>query len=163
MNEGCLKLFALGIMLLGALLGLLGLIFVIAPDRGLVGFILLVVAVALIAFASSRLRRLKTLSPEGVEQQIMNVAASAEGDVTVGSVAGQTGLEDNYVREGLERLLQKGQVQVERRNGADHYVVPGLIREKMIKKCPYCGNEYPLSQAGRTCPSCGGNLEIRAE
>lgn len=163
MNEGCLKLFALGIMLLGALLGLLGLIFVIAPDRGAVGFILLAAAVALIAFASSRLRRLKTLSPEGVEQQIMNVAASSEGDVTVGSVAGQTGLPDNYVREGLERLLQKGQVQVERRSGADHYLVPGLEREKMTKKCPYCGNEYPLSQAGRTCPSCGGNLDIRAE
>lgn len=161
MNQGCLRAFAIVLMVLGALLGLLGLIFLIAPERHLTGFIMLVIGAVLIGFAASRLRAMKGLSPEGVEQQITAVAADAGGEVTVGSVAGVTGLADGYVRTGLERLMQKGMVQVELRDGVDHYLFPGLKQEKMIKKCPYCGNEYPLAQAGRTCPSCGGNLEIR--
>jgi hypothetical protein len=161
MNQGCLKAFAFVMMLLGVLLGLLGLVFLIAPERGLTGFIMLVLGAVLIGFAASRLRAMKALSPEGVEQHITQVAADSNGDVTVGSVAGQTGLEDGAVRDGLQRLLQKGMVQVELRDGTEHYIFPGLKQEKMTKRCPYCGNEYPVSQAGRTCPSCGGNLEVR--
>jgi hypothetical protein len=161
MNPGCLKTFAMLLLVLGALLGLLGLIFLIAPDRAGTGLILLVIGAVIIGFAASRLKAMKGLSPEGVEQQITVVAADAGGDVTIGAVAGVTGLEDSYVRAGLERLLRKGMVQIEPREGVDHYLFPGLKQEKMIKVCPYCGNEYPLSQAGRTCPSCGGNLEIK--
>jgi len=161
MNQGCLKPFAFAVMLVGVLLALLGLVFVIAPGRGLTGFIMLVAGVVLIGFAGSRLRTMKALSPEGVEQHITQVAADSNGDVTVGSVAGQTGLDDGAARDGLQRLLHKGMVQVELREGVEHYLFPGLKQEKMTKRCPYCGNEYPLSQAGRTCPSCGGNLEVR--
>ena len=161
MNQGFLKAFAMLLLALGALLGLLGLIFLIAPGRAGTGLIMLVISAVLIGLAASRLKAMKSLSPEGVEQQITAVAADAGGEVTVGAVAGVTGLEDGYVRQGLERLMRKGMVQVELRDGVDHYLFPGLKQEKMIKKCPYCGNEYPLAQAGRTCPSCGGNLEIR--
>ena len=162
MNQGCLKAFAFTLMLLGVLLGLLGLDFIIA-HRGTAGFIMLVTGIVVIAFAASRLKVMNTLSPEGVEQQIMAVAADANGEVTVAAVAGTSGLGDGYVRAGLERLLKKGLVQVEVREGTEHYLFAGLKQEKMIKKCPYCGNEYPLAQAGRTCPSCGGNLEIRPQ
>ncbi|MBU0609616.1 MAG: hypothetical protein KKI08_17145, partial [Armatimonadetes bacterium] len=109
----------------------------------------------------SRLKAMKSVSPEGIEQHITQVAADSNGDVTVASLAGQTGLDDAALRDGLDRLLRKGMVQVEVRDGTEHYLFAGLKQEKMIKKCPYCGNEYPLSQAGRTCPSCGGNLEVR--
>jgi hypothetical protein len=163
MNQGCLKAFALVLMALGALLGLLGIIFLIAPGRALTGLIMLVLGGVLIGFAASRLKVMRTLSPEGVEQQILAAAAAANGEVTVATVAGTSGLEDNCVREGLERLLQKGLVQVEVRGGTEHYLFAGLKEEKMIKKCPYCGNEYPLGQPGRVCPSCGGNLEIRPQ
>jgi len=29
-----------------------------------------------------------------------------------------------------------------------------------IKKCAYCGNQYPVATPGRQCPSCGGSLEV---
>ena len=67
-------------------------------------------------------------------------------------------LDERDARQALARLALR---QVEVRDGTEHYLFPGLRQEKMIKQCPYCGNEYPLSQAGRTCPSCGGNLEVK--
>lgn len=167
MEQGCLKGVAFGLVLLGALLGLLGLIFIIAaaqePAHGPAGWIMLGIAVALIIFAASRLRAMKTLSPEGVEQQITAVAAGANGEVTVASVAGVTGLDDAHIRQGLERLVSKGMARLDHRDGTDYYLFAGIKLEKKIKRCPYCGNEYPLAQAGRTCPSCGGNLEIVSE
>ncbi len=161
MNQGCLKGFALILLMLGALLGLLGIVFLIAPGRALVGLVMLLIGGALIGFAASRLRTLQGTSAAGVEQHIMQVATDSNGDVTVGALTGQTGLDDSLIRDGLQRLLGKGLVQVEVRDGTEHYLCPGLRQEKMIKQCPYCGNEYPLSQAGRTCPSCGGNLEVK--
>jgi len=163
MNQGCLKAFASILMLLGAGLGLLGLVFLIAPGRAMTGLVMLIIGVALVGFAASRMRTMQALSPEGVEQHLTSVAADANGDLTVTALAGQTGLADGIVRDGLERLMNKGLVERELREGTEHYLFPGLKQEKMTKKCPYCGNEYPLSQAGRTCPSCGGNLEIRPE
>jgi hypothetical protein len=163
MNQGCLKAFAIVLMLVGALLGVLGLVFLIAPGRAGTGLVMLIIGLALVAFAASRMKTMKGLSPEGVEQQITSVAAAANGDVTVSALAGETGLEDGLLRAGLERLLNKGMLQVELRDGTDHYLFPGLRQEKMVKKCPYCGNEYPVAQAGRTCPSCGGNLEVRPD
>lgn len=163
MNQGCLKVFALGLLVLGALLALLGLIFLLAPGRAGTGLIMLVLGGAIIAFAASRLRAVQNLSPEGVEQQLQAAAAGSGGELTVTEAVAITSLSDGIVRQGLERLLHKDLVRLERRDGADYYIFPGLTETKMIKKCPYCGNEYPLKQAGRTCPSCGGNLEIRPE
>jgi len=163
MNQGCLKAFAIVLLLLGVLLGFLGLVFVIAPGRAGTGLVMLVLGIAIIGFAASRLKAMQALSPQGVEQQITRVAADSNGDLTVGALAGQTGLPEGAVRDGLQRLLDKGLAKIEWRDGIEHYVFAGLKQEKMIKKCPYCGNEYPVSQAGRTCPSCGGNLEVRPQ
>ncbi|MCE5240375.1 hypothetical protein LLH23_18065 [bacterium] len=163
MNQGCLKAFAIVLLLLGVLLGFLGLVFAIAPGRAGTGLVMLVLGIAIIGFAATRLKAMQALSPEGVEQQITRVAADSNGDLTVGALAGQTGLPDSAVRDGLQRLLDKGLAKIELRDGVEHYVFAGLKQEKMIKKCPYCGNEYPVSQAGRTCPSCGGNLEVRPQ
>jgi rRNA maturation endonuclease Nob1 len=52
---------------------------------------------------------------------------------------------------------------VERREGAEYYVFAGLKQSRMVKKCPYCGNEYPVNTPGRTCPSCGGNLDVKPD
>jgi len=164
MNQGCLKVFAFVLMLAGILLALIGVVYLLAPsfsDR--VGLLMLLIGAGIIAFAASRLRAVQNLSPEGVEQQLQAAAAASGGELTVTEAVAITSLSDGIVRHGLERLLHKDLVRLERRDGADYYIFPGLTETKMIKKCPYCGNEYPLKQAGRTCPSCGGNLEIRPE
>lgn len=163
MNQGCLKAFAFVLLLLGALVALLGLVFLLAPGRASKGLIMLAIGGALIAFAASRLRALAALSPEGVEQALTAMANGANGEVTVTSAAGVTHLDEATIRAGLQRLLEQGMVQIERRDGVDYYLFPGLREQKVVKKCPYCGNEYPVSQHLRTCPSCGGNLEVRPD
>lgn len=164
MNQGCLKLYAIVLLLVGAVLALVGLVYLAAPNASkLSAIIILAVGLIVIGFAASRLRALRSEAPEGVEQQLTALGAAAGGEVTVALAAGETGLDDMSVRLGLERLLQKGLVKLEHREGTEYYIFAGVKQQKMIKKCPYCGNEYPLAQAGRTCPSCGGNLDIVPE
>lgn len=163
MNQGCLKGFAIALLLLGVLLALVGLVFLLAPGRAVKGIILLGIGGALIGFAASRLKVMAQLSPEGVEQQLTAMATGANGELTVTSAAGVTHLDETLIRAALDRLLQQGMVKLEHREGVEYYLFPGLHETKMVKKCPYCGNEYPVNQHLRTCPSCGGNLEVRPD
>jgi len=163
MNQGCLKAVAIALMLLGVLLALVGLVFLLAPGRAVKGIILLGIGGALIGFAASRLRVMAQLSPAGVEQQLTAMATGANGELTVTSAAGVTHLDEALIRAALDRLMQQGMVKLEHREGVEYYLFPGLHETKMVKKCPYCGNEYPVSQHLRTCPSCGGNIEVRPE
>lgn len=163
MNQGCLKIFAIALMLAGVLLALVGLVFLLARRPASESLIPLGLGIALIAFAASRMRVMAELSPEGVEQQLTAMATGANGEITVTSAAGVTHLDEATIRAGLQRLVQQGMVKVEHRGGVEYYLFPGLHEQKMVKKCPYCGNEYPVAQHLRTCPSCGGNLEVRPE
>jgi Zn finger protein HypA/HybF involved in hydrogenase expression len=163
MNSGCLKPLAIAIMVLGSLLGLLGIIFLLAPGRAMTAGIMLIIGSILIAVALNRLKVMAELSPEGVEQQLTAMATGSNGEITVTSAAGVTHLDDSTIRVALDRLLQQGMVKVEHRQGVEYFIFPGLHEQKMVKKCPYCGNEYPVAQHLRTCPSCGGNLEIRPD
>ena len=163
MNPGCLKSFAIAIMVLGIAMGLLGVIFLLAPGHGVQGIILLVLGIILIATSANRLKVLAQLSPEGIEQQLAAMATGSNGEITVASAAGVTHLDDGTIRATLDRMLQQGMIQIEHRQGVEYYIFPGLREQKMVKKCPYCGNEYPVVQHLRTCPSCGGNLEIRPD
>lgn len=163
MNPGCLKSFSIAIMVLGVAMGLLGVIFLLAPGKAVTGMIMLVLGIILIATAANRLKVIAQLSPEGVEQQLTAMATGSNGELTVASAAGVTHLDDSTVRAALDRMLQQGMIQIEHRQGVEYYIFPGLREQKMVKKCPYCGNEYPVAQHLRTCPSCGGNLEIRPD
>lgn len=163
MSQGCLRVFAAALLLAGVLLALLGLVFLLAPGRASKGVALLAMGFALIAFGANRLKVMAQMTPEGVEQQLTAMAAGANGELTVTSAAGVTHLDEATIRAGFERLAQRGMVKLEHREGVEYYVFPGLHEEKMVKRCPYCGNEYPVAQHLRTCPSCGGNLEVRPE
>lgn len=163
MSQGCLRGFAIVLMLAGVLLALLGLLFLLARRPATESLIPLAIGIALIGFAASRLKVMAELSPEGVEQQLTAMATGANGEVTVTSAAGVTHLDEATIRAGLQRLIEQGMVKVEHREGVEYYLFPGLHEQKMVKKCPYCGNEYPVAQHLRTCPSCGGNLEVRPE
>jgi rRNA maturation protein Nop10 len=30
----------------------------------------------------------------------------------------------------------------------------------VLKKCPYCGNDYPVRDDIERCPTCGGDLKL---
>lgn len=163
MNQGCLKPVAYFVLVLAVLLGLVGLLFVLAPGKAGKGLLMLAIAAGLIGFAVSRLRAMAQLSPQYLEEQITSLAAASNGVVTLASACGHLRLEPAAVAPVLAALAQRGVARVEHRDGAEAYVFPGLTETKMVKKCPYCGNEYPVGHSGRTCPSCGGNLEVKPD
>ncbi|MEI6501836.1 MAG: hypothetical protein WCP21_12515, partial [Armatimonadota bacterium] len=87
MNQGCMKAFAVALMLLGVLLALVGLVFLLAPGKAGKGIIVLALGGALIGFAANRLKVMASLSPEGVEQQLTAMATGSNGELTVTSAA----------------------------------------------------------------------------
>ena len=163
MNQGCLKAVAHSLVVLGVLLGLVGVIFVLAPGRAGKGLVMLGLAALLIGFAANRLRAMARLTPQYLEELIAALAAAANGEVTLASACGQLRLDPARIAPVLEGLATRGVARVEHREGAEVYVFAGLRETKMVKKCPYCGNEYPVNTPGRTCPACGGNLGIEAD
>lgn len=163
MNQGCLRTFAISIAVFGALLGILGLIFLLAPGYALKGIIMLALGLGIVLFAASRLRVIAANTPQSVEQNLSELAAASGGEITLAEAVGRLPYDDHTAAAGLQRLVDKGLAQVEVREGVQYYTFAGLKETKMIKKCPYCGNEYPVSSGFRKCPSCGGNLEIRPQ
>ncbi|NPV46735.1 MAG: hypothetical protein HPY69_07240 [Armatimonadetes bacterium] len=160
MSQGCLRTVAYSLMLVGALIGLLGLVFVLAPGRAAKGLMMLLVAGGLIGFALSRLRAMARLTPEYLAEQVSALAAASNGEVTLASACGHLRLQPEAVAPVLSDLVSRGVARVEYRDGTEYYVFPGLKETKVVKRCPYCGNEYPVNTPGRKCPSCGGNLEV---
>lgn len=160
MNQGCLRSVAYAVLVLGVLSGLWGLVFVLAPGRAGRGLVMLVVAGGLLAFALSRLRAMARLTPEYLAEQISALAAANNGEVTLASACGHLRLQPETVAPVLSDLATRGVARVEYRDGTDYYVFAGLKETKVVKRCPYCGNEYPVNTPGRKCPSCGGNLEV---
>jgi DNA-binding transcriptional ArsR family regulator len=163
MNQGCLKTTAIVLIVVGVLLALLGLIFLLAPGKAVKGLIMLAVAGVIIGFAASRLKAMAALTPESIEKQLASLAAASGGEITVSEAVGRLGISAELVTAGLQRLQQRGMATIELRDGTEYYAFAGLKETRVTKKCPYCGNEYPVSSGLRTCPSCGGNLEVRPE
>lgn len=162
MQQGLVKAMGVLMMVIGVLLGLLGLVFLLAGgDRASVGLIMLVIAAILIGLAASRLRAIEAARPESIEVELASLAAATDGEVTVAQALGHLRADELTIRQALESLVRKGVARVEMRGGTAFYKFSGTTQAKMIKKCPYCGNEYPLSSDTRTCQSCGGNLEVR--
>jgi len=65
--------------------------------------------------------------------------------------------------EALERLRQQGLAQLEHRGEQTVYLFKGVLPAKAVRKCPYCGSEFPVRAAVRQCPNCGGTLEVTKE
>lgn len=160
MSQGCLRTVAYFVLLVGVVVGLLGLVFILAPGKAAKGLVMLIVAAGLVGFAVSRLRAMARLSPQYLAEQISALAAASNGEVTLAAACGHLRLPPETVAPVLSDLVNRGVARLEYRDGTDYYLFPGLKETKMVKRCPYCGNEYPVNTPGRKCPACGGNLEI---
>jgi hypothetical protein len=163
MSQGSLRAFAFVLVVFGTLIMLLGIVFLLAPGRAAKGLLLLAIGGGVVGFAVQRLKTLATTTPDYLDEQLTNLAAAANGEVTVAAAVGQLRLDQATAEAALQRLVSHGLAKVEMRENIATFVFAGLKPAVMVKKCPYCGNEYPISLEGRTCPACKGNLEIRPQ
>jgi len=144
-----------------------GVIFLIAAatsaGRFPVAVVLLLFGGVLLAWGASRLRRLAEISPEALATGIVDLARRLGGEVTVAQVQAEFRISSAMALGALERLRGRGDCEREQRKDHDVYLFKSVMPAKAIKKCPYCGSEFPVKSAMRECPNCGANLEIVKE
>jgi hypothetical protein len=151
--------FALGALFLAG-----GLIFLCAAVQNTarlpLALALLVIGGGLAIWAGLRLRRSRQLSPDVLDDQITDLAAARDAEITVAQVVSALDVPDEAARLALARLEANGLCQPERREDRTVYIFPGLKDGKVVRRCAYCGSEYSVREPLHKCPNCGGQLEI---
>jgi len=143
---------------------LFGLIFLLGNQGKasivLTGLIMIAVAIAAGVFAVRKMGQVAATSPDAVDERILNLATLSGGDVTAAEVTGALGVPIADAQAALERLVSKGMAEHKVRDGDLYYTFAGIAEVRKVKRCAYCGTEYPLREPGMKCSSCGGMLEI---
>jgi hypothetical protein len=146
---------------------ILGIIFLIAaangPGRFLVAVVFLGLGGVLLAVGALRLRRLAEIDPETLGTGIVDLARRLDGEVTVAQVQSEFSISREMALGALERTRARGGVQRERRGDHDVYLFKSVMPAKAVKRCPYCGTEYPIKSPVRQCTNCGATVEIVKE
>jgi hypothetical protein len=157
------KLVAIGAIVLAIILFLFGLIFLIAASttsRLLTAFALLAIGALLLWYAIRTLRRLRVLTPDNLDTAVVDLARRLGGEVSVSQVRSEFSVDQETAQASLDRLRREGVAQLEHRGERVVYLFKGVLPAKAIRKCPYCGSEFPVRESLHTCPNCGGTLEI---
>ena len=162
-RSASLALFILSVMLLS-----LGLIFLCAaaqqPGRLLLAGALLLGGALLAAISGNTLRRLRALDPEHLSDRITGLARRAgKGEVTLSQIVAEFNVSDEAAQAALDLLASRSQARREARENLVVYVFPGLKLRRKIRRCSYCGSEYPVKDPIKVCPKCGGKVELREE
>jgi hypothetical protein len=141
-----------------------GLIFLIAavanPGRFPVALALLVVGGGLAAWAGLRWRRARALDPTLLADRITALADTHDAEITAAEVVSDLNVPLEAARAALARLESQGLCHTEPRDGRTVYLFPGLKDSRVVRRCAYCGNTYPVREPLHKCPNCGGTLEL---
>lgn len=157
-------------VILGALLSVagflsagLGILFLIAShgiaSRLIAGFMLGGVGLALLVAGVVLFRRGMRTGPMGVRREILRLARLRNGELTGEAITGALGSSDT-VRFQIMDLVQKGIAREAVKDGRAVYLFDDFQAKLVLKKCPYCGNDYPVRDDIERCPSCGGDLKM---
>jgi hypothetical protein len=103
---------------------------------------------AMLGFALSRMRSAAEGTPAALKRRIAVLATSSEGEVTLAQVTGMLGVDTEAAAGALEGLVSDGVARVETEGGDRVYVFAGLREKRKVKRCPHCGNVYPVNQPG---------------
>jgi hypothetical protein len=152
------------VLAVGVLFLIIGSVFMLGsqgkPAFLLVGLLMVVLAIAGGIFTLKRLGRVASTTPDAVDERVLNLATMSGGEVTAGEVAGALQISPADAQAALERLVSQGMAEHKVRDGDLYYAFPGIATVRKIKRCAYCGTEYPLREPGHKCSSCGGALEV---
>lgn len=160
-----------GRMIYGALLtlagitgGLLGLLFLMAAEgtgrRLLIGAVLLAVGVLLFIPGIRLFSQALRYRPAAIRQRLLQLARLHNGELPLKVVRGEWDIHDD-VDAILQDMKTTGDVRQELRPEGELLIFPQFFLELVQKRCPFCGNDYPVREDVEKCPSCGADLEIR--
>jgi len=158
----------LGAVLCVSALGLvlLGLLFLIASrsdgHRLPVGMAMLVAGLCLLAAGVTVFRQGIRQSPERIQQEILGLARRNHGEVSRETLDAALGSGD-LVEQQVRALVERGVARQSSREGRRILVFPDYLLELVVKKCPFCGNDYPVRDEVEKCPGCGADLKISRE
>jgi hypothetical protein len=160
------KTVALMVMLVGALMMGLGLLFLCAsiraPQRLILAALLIVIGGAGVAWAGTTWRRLSEIEPKRLADRIVEMAKlQGKFETTAAEAVAELSAPAANVQAALEILQSRGDAVPEQRDDRRVYVFPNLKESKVERRCPYCGAQFPVKQALSNCPNCGGNLELK--
>lgn len=158
-NALTLAAFVAGVLLLTG-----GLVFLCAAVQNAarmpVALALLLVGSGLAAWAGNRWRQVRLRSPDVLNDRIIDLAAAHDSEVTLAQVLSALDVSEDTARKALARLEATGLCHQERRQETTVYAFPGLAEGRVVRRCSYCGNEYPVRDPLHKCPSCGGTLAV---
>lgn len=152
-------LFIIGVGLLG-----LGLLFLMGSggqsSRSLTGFVMLGVGVAsLIGGSGLRSSVIKNM-PSMIDADMIRLASRSDGRISVGMVVSDLHITRGQALESLDRLSGNGTARPEPTDDGVIYIFERVKPKRKIRKCVYCGAEYPVSKPITKCENCGGEVKI---
>jgi hypothetical protein len=160
--KGKIILCALGI-LAGAVFFLLGLMFCIASSgqlqRLIVGVVLAVAGAGGVFFGLRGVLAQVALKPEKIREKIFRLAKMHHGKVAENVILAEAGQSD-AASEVIEKMRNSGELQVSHQAGKTIILFPQFFLSQVMKKCAFCGNDYPVRDTIEKCPSCGADLSM---
>ncbi len=152
------------VLVVGVILILMGLVFIIGSQGKIgtaaTGILMLVLGVVGAILTIRKMGQLMGRSPDSIDERVLKLAAMSGGEVTAGEATGALTISVDEAQASLDRLVGKGMAELKVRDETVYYIFAGIAEARRVKKCAYCGNEYAVRDPRRTCPSCGGNLEV---
>ncbi len=154
------------LLIAGAGGAFLGLMFLIVSSgsgsRLITGLMLSAIGAGLLVSGFLLFRKGMRERPGSVHDRILKAAAKHNGVITAEVLAAETGGGD-AVEFAIAAMVRKGRATAGDKDGGKIYTFPELQFKLKFKKCPYCGNDYPVKENIERCPSCGGDLKIVSE
>ncbi len=159
------KTVAAIVLVVGALLLGLGLLFLCAairaPQRLILAVLLIVIGGGAAAWAGMTWRRLSDIEPKRLADRIVEtVRAQGKFETTQAEAVASLSAPAANVQAALEILQARGEAVPEHRDDRTVYVLPNLKESKVIRRCPFCGTTFPVKEAVQRCPNCGGVVEL---
>ena len=152
------------VLVVAVILVLMGLLFMIGSSGKagtlVTGLIMLGIGATAGIVTIRLLFRLAQTSPDSVDERVLGLARMSGGEVTAGEAVGALGVPLADAQASLERLVQKGLAEHKMRGDNLYYAFAGIKEDRKVKRCAYCGTEFPVREPGMKCSSCGGNLEM---
>jgi len=160
------KTVALIVLIVGGLMMGLGLLFLCAsirePQRLVLAALLIILGGGGVAWAGTTWRRLSEIEPKRLADRIVEMAKlQGKFETTAAEAVAELAAPAANVQAALEVLGSRGDAVPEQRDDRRVYVFPNLKEAKVVRRCPYCGAQFPVKQAITQCPSCGGNIELQ--
>ena len=156
-------IFGALLSVIGILFSVLGLIFFIGShgisSRIVSAGILGIAGIGVLVLGVVMFRRGSRFSPSGIRKELLRLSRMNNGEITEEAVVAALGKSD-AVKVQLAAMVREGVALERMRDNRKLYVIENLQMKMIIKKCPYCGNDYPVRDDIERCPSCGGDLKL---